>query len=76
MCYVDTNLNTEEVKDVVHTRVHAQPKTLFADDIKGLVDQSNEYVEKLGDYIKKKKTVYLFCVTFIQQKNNKSPLHF
>jgi hypothetical protein len=45
--------NDEEVKDAVHTWLHGQPKTFFADGIRKLVDRSNKYVVKRGDYVEK-----------------------
>jgi hypothetical protein len=52
----------EEVKDMVHVWFHMQPKTFFTNSIRKLVDQSEKYMEKLGDYFGKM-TIYLFLGT-------------
>jgi len=51
--------NGEEVSDAVHKWLHTQLKTFSADGIRKLMDQSNKYVEKLGDWCQK-----MFLCTF------------
>jgi hypothetical protein len=57
--------NDEKVKDAVHMLLHTQPKTLFTDDIKKLIDQSNKCVGKLQDYIEKSWYI-CSCLPFVQ----------
>jgi len=65
-------VDDDEVKDVVHTWLHSQPKTYFADGISKLMDQNNKYMEKLWDYIEK---WHIFsCAPFVEQ--NKFSLLF
>jgi hypothetical protein len=45
--------NDDEVKDMLHTWLRGQLRTFFADGIRKLVDQGNECVEKLVDYVEK-----------------------
>jgi hypothetical protein len=54
MRYVDADLqNDREVKDAVHTWLHAQPKTFLADGVRRITDRNNKCVETLGDYVEK-----------------------
>jgi hypothetical protein len=53
----------------VHTWLHAQLKPFFADGIGKLMDWSNKFVEKVGDYVKK--IVYFYGVPL--KKSDKLP---
>jgi hypothetical protein len=45
--------DSEEVKDMVYTWLHVQPKTFFADGIRKLMDQNNNCVETQVDFFEK-----------------------
>jgi hypothetical protein len=67
---VDINFaNTEEVKDMVHTWIHTQPKPSFTDGIRKFMDQSNKCVEKLEDYTKTDSIFVLVCLLYNKESN-------
>jgi hypothetical protein len=55
--------NDEEVKDVMHTWLHTQPKTFFADSFRRLTDWREEQLCEEARILCQKMTIYLFLCT-------------